>query len=53
MNNVSLRERFGLKAENYQLASAVISDAKKAKRIVDAEKNQGRKHARYVPYWTR
>jgi predicted HTH transcriptional regulator len=51
MNNTTLRERFRLKPEEYQAASAVITDAKKAKRIVPAEKGQGNKYAKYVPYW--
>jgi ATP-dependent DNA helicase RecG len=53
MSNTSLRERFKLPAEEYQLVSAVISDARKAKRIVPADENQGKRNARYVPYWVK
>jgi ATP-dependent DNA helicase RecG len=51
MSNTSLRERFSLEREDYQTASGVIADAKKAGRIVPADPAQGRKNARYVPYW--
>jgi predicted HTH transcriptional regulator len=51
MSNTSLRERFRLPDDEYQAVSAVISDARKARRIVPAEENQGRRHAKYVPYW--
>lgn len=53
MSNTSLRERFSLGPEDYQAASAVIADARKAGRIVPAEPDQGRRNARYVPYWAR
>ncbi|HWX85251.1 MAG TPA: ATP-binding protein [Xanthobacteraceae bacterium] len=51
MSNTSLRERFSLQDDDYQAASAVISDARKAGRIIPADPAQGRKNARYVPYW--
>jgi predicted HTH transcriptional regulator len=51
MNNMSLRERFLLTQEEYQSASLVITEAVRAGRIKPAEKNQGKKNARYVPYW--
>jgi ATP-dependent DNA helicase RecG len=51
MSNTSLRERFSLEDEQYQAVSSVISDARKAKRIVAAESDQGKRNARYVPYW--
>lgn len=53
MSNNSLRERFSLKDEEYQLASAVIADARKAKRIIAADPDQGKRNAKYVPYWDR
>jgi predicted HTH transcriptional regulator len=49
MSNTTLRERFQLTPEEYQAASTVIADAKKAKRIVPAEEGQGNKYAKYVP----
>ena len=51
MSNSSLRERFSLMDEDYQLASAVITDTVKAGRIIPADPNQGNKFAKYIPYW--
>jgi len=53
MSNTSLRERFSLSDGEYQAASGVISDARKAGRIIPADPKQGRKNARYIPYWER
>jgi ATP-dependent DNA helicase RecG len=53
MGNASLRERFGLPNEQYQIASNVIADARSAGRIVPADPDQGNRNARYVPYWAR
>lgn len=51
MSNTSLRERFSLPDEDYQAVSAVISAARQAGRIDEAEPGQGKRNARYVPYW--
>ncbi|GJD40086.1 ATP-binding protein [Methylobacterium bullatum] len=51
MNNSSLRERFLVADDDYQSVSSVISEAIKTKRIVPADPNQGKRNARYVPYW--
>jgi predicted HTH transcriptional regulator len=51
MNNTSLRQRFSLPDEDYQIASDVIANARAAKRIKPAEPGQGNKYARYIPYW--
>lgn len=51
MSNTTLRERFALGPENYQLVSAVIADARKAGEIIPADPNQGKRNARYVPAW--
>jgi predicted HTH transcriptional regulator len=53
MSNTSLRQRFLLEDEQYQAVSSVISDARKAKRIIPADNDQGKRNARYVPYWVR
>ena len=53
MSNASLRKRFSLPEEEYQAASAVIANARKERRIVPADENQGNKYAKYVPYWAR
>lgn len=51
MSNATLRERFSLAPEEYQAVSGVISEAQKAGRIIPADPHQGRRNARYVPYW--
>jgi ATP-dependent DNA helicase RecG len=51
MSNASLRERFSLPPEEYQAASAVITEAVRMGRISPADPNQGKRNARYVPYW--
>jgi len=51
MSNTTLRQRFSLPNEKYQTVSAVISAAVKEERIIPAEEGQGRRNARYVPYW--
>jgi ATP-dependent DNA helicase RecG len=51
MSNTTLRERFSLPNEDYQAVSAVIAAARKENRIVAAEESQGKRNARYVPYW--
>jgi ATP-dependent DNA helicase RecG len=51
MSNSTLRERFSLPDEEYQATSAIISELVRASRILPAEEGQGRRNARYVPYW--
>jgi ATP-dependent DNA helicase RecG len=51
MSNASLRERFSLPQEDYQAVSTVISEAVREGRISPADPNQGKRNARYVPYW--
>lgn len=51
MSNATLRERLGLRDEQYPQASIVIRSALDAGRIKPADTNQGRRNARYVPYW--
>jgi Putative ATP-dependent DNA helicase recG C-terminal len=53
MSNTTLRGRFRLSAEEYQSVSNIISASVKAKRIAQAEPNQGKRNAKYVPYWAR
>jgi ATP-dependent DNA helicase RecG len=53
MSNASLRKRFDLPQEEYQAVSSVITAEVKANRIVPADPKQGKKNARYVPYWAR
>lgn len=51
MSNATLRERFSLSQDEYQAVSGVISEAVKGRRIVPADPQQGKRNARYVPYW--
>jgi predicted HTH transcriptional regulator len=51
MNNTTLRERFSLSTDEYQAVSAVISEARRAGRIVPADPDQGKRNAKYIPYW--
>lgn len=51
MSNASLRERFSLEPGDYQAVSVLISDAIKQGRIAPADPGQGKRNARYIPYW--
>lgn len=51
MSNTTLRERFSLSPEEYQSASLVIADTRREGRIIAADPRQGKRNARYVPYW--
>lgn len=48
MTNQSLRERLGIEEKNYPMVSRIISDAKEAVLIKDADRDKSRV---YVPYW--
>ena len=48
MTNQSLRERLGIEEKNYPMVSRIISDAKEAVLIKDADPDKSRV---YVPYW--
>jgi len=51
MTNASLRERFGIEAHNSAIASRIIRDALEAGKLKPYDPDQGKKNARYVPYW--
>jgi ATP-dependent DNA helicase RecG len=51
MTNATLRERFSLPDDEYQATSALITELMRSNRILPAEEGQGRRNARYVPYW--
>jgi len=53
MSNTTLRERFSLPSEEYQIVSAIISESVKKERIVPADADQGNRYAKYVPYWVK
>jgi ATP-dependent DNA helicase RecG len=50
-NATTLRERFSLPDDEYQATSALITELVRSNRILPAEEGQGRRNARYVPYW--
>ena len=49
MSNATLREKFSLAPEEYQGVSVVIGGAKAAR--MTRHPHQGKRNARYVPYW--
>jgi predicted HTH transcriptional regulator len=51
MSNASLRERFSLAPDDYQAVSGIIAEAIRRARITPADPDQGKRNARYVPYW--
>jgi ATP-dependent DNA helicase RecG len=53
MTNTSLRERFGIAAQNYSSASRIIGETTNAGLIKKADpESKSKKHARYVPFWS-
>jgi ATP-dependent DNA helicase RecG len=53
MSNSSLRARFSLEADEYQAVSTVIADAKEDGLIFDADTDQGKRNAKYVPFFAK
>ncbi len=52
MTNASLRQRLGIKDENYPLASRIIGDTIDAKLIKQhVEGSTSKRDARYLPFW--
>lgn len=51
MTNSSLRERFGIEEQNRAIASRIIKETMEAGAIRPYDPKQGRKHAKYVPWW--
>ncbi|MEO9900239.1 ATP-binding protein [Nisaea sp.] len=51
VTNTSVRERFGIEEHNSAQASRIIRDALDAKLIKPYDLNQGKKNARYLPFW--
>ena len=51
MTNSSLRERFGIEKQNSAIASRIIRDAVEDGRVKAFNPEQGKKHAKYVPFW--
>ena len=46
MTNETLRKRFGIEKHNYSIASRIIAETIKAKKIKKSEKPK-----EYMPYW--
>jgi predicted HTH transcriptional regulator len=51
MTNSTLRARLGISEPNKAMASRIISDAIKDGRVKPDDPGQGRKYAKYVPFW--
>ena len=51
MTNTSLRERFGIAEHNASTASRIIRDALDERRIKPYDPDQGKRNARYLPFW--
>lgn len=51
MTNSSLRVRFGIQEQNSAFASRIIREAIEDGLVRRSEENQGRKHAKYLPFW--
>lgn len=51
MTNSSMRERFGIVEKNSAIASRIIRDALEDDRIKPYDPNQGKKYAKYLPFW--
>lgn len=51
MTNSSLRARFGIQEQNIAYASRIMREAMEDGWIKRADETQGRKHAKYIPFW--
>jgi predicted HTH transcriptional regulator len=51
MTNSSLRERFGITEKNSSMASRIIKDAIEDGFVKPFDAQQGRKYAKYIPFW--
>jgi ATP-dependent DNA helicase RecG len=51
MTNASLRERFGIAERNSAIASRIIREATEQGFVRPYDPNQGKKYAKYVPFW--
>jgi ATP-dependent DNA helicase RecG len=51
MTNASLRERFGIAAENSAMVTRVMKEAVAQELVKPFDPEQGRRHAKYVPFW--
>jgi predicted HTH transcriptional regulator len=51
MTNSSLRDRFGIEEQNSAIASRIIRDAIEDKIVKPYDPEQGKKYAKYLPFW--
>ena len=51
MTNSSLRKRFGIAGKNSAMASRIIGEAMDDNLVKPYDPNQGKKYAKYLPYW--
>ena len=51
MTNSSLRDRFGIEEQNSAIASRIIRDALEDGRVKPYDPDQGKKYAKYLPFW--
>ena len=51
MTNASLRVRFGIEGKNSSIISRTIKEAVEAKLVRPYDTEQGRKYAKYLPFW--
>jgi predicted HTH transcriptional regulator len=51
MTNSSLRARFGIQEQNSAFASRIIREAMDDGLVKRSDETQGRKHAKYLPFW--
>lgn len=51
MTNSSLRERFGIEEKNSAIASRIIRDAISDQLVKPFDPAQGKKYAKYLPFW--
>ena len=51
MTNSSLRKRFGIEERNSAIASRIIRDATEDGLIKPYDPEQGKKYAKYLPWW--
>lgn len=51
MTNSSLRERFGIDEKNSAMVSRVIKETVESKFLRPYDTDQGRKYAKYLPFW--
>lgn len=51
MTNETFRDRLGIAAQNYSIASRIIADAIDAKLVKPQSEGQSKKYAQYIPIW--